>query len=373
MRRLLILFLVLLGILPLISWSFEHDIYTSCKYFQQKSADRGELFIEYYPSLQKEIYQSGNITLDGNLEISGRAEASVMDKDTVTDYNLDIYRFWLRSSTGQSEFRIGLQKLNFGPASYLRSLQWFDRLDPLDPRQQTEGVWSMLVRYYGLDNSNYWFWVIYDNAELKGQELVKTRDETLEMGGRMQLPILGGELGFSYHNRGVEDQQSEEREGKFFIEAQEKRLGFDGRWDIGIGLWLESSVSIYEGVEYLPLYAESYTIGGDYTFGLGNGVHILAEHQYLRSEESFWTTAIEAMNISLVAADYPLGIYDSLTGLASYDHKQKNMYYYLSYNRVYDYLSLYFNLSIITGDPVEDMEEAAAPGTQFQILLQLNY
>jgi len=370
MKRLLLLVLLISLILPLMSWSFEHDIYSSGKYLLADEADRGELFIEYYPSLQREIYQSGNITMDVYLEMAGRVESVSIDEKCNSNFDLEMYRFWLRSSTGQSEFRVGLQKLNFGSASYLRSLQWFDRINALDPRQQTEGVWSMLARYYGIDNSNYWFWVIYDENELKGLELVETRDETLEMGGRMQLPILGGELGFSYHNRGVKNPSFDVREEKLFSEAQEKRIGFDGRWDIGIGLWLESSVSIYQEVDSLSLYAEYYTLGGDYTFKLGNGVHLLAEHQYKRKESQFWEIPEEEQNISLIAADYPLGMYGSLLGLASYDHEREDMYYYLSYSRVYDYLSLYFNLSIREGDAMEDI---VSPGTEFQILLQLNY
>jgi hypothetical protein len=102
-------------------------------------------------------------------------------------------------------------------------------------------------------------------------------------------------------------------------------------------------------------------------------VHLLAKHQYFRTEESFWKIPDEEQNISLLAADYPLGFYGSLTGLASYAHQREEMYYYLSYSRVYDYLSLYFNLSIRDGDTVEEIEDIVAPGTEFQILLQLNY
>jgi len=41
---------------------------------------------------------------------------------------LIIYRGWIRYSGSQFEARVGLQKINFGPAQLLRSLKWFARL-----------------------------------------------------------------------------------------------------------------------------------------------------------------------------------------------------------------------------------------------------
>jgi hypothetical protein len=49
-----------------------------------------------------------------------------------------------------------LQKINFGSASMLRPLMWFDQMDPRDPLQLTDGVWGLLGRYYFLNNANIW-------------------------------------------------------------------------------------------------------------------------------------------------------------------------------------------------------------------------
>ncbi|MDP8220671.1 MAG: hypothetical protein P9X26_04950 [Candidatus Stygibacter frigidus] len=373
MRRSIILVIMILSIMPLMSWDIQHGIYISSQYLRSSEHDQGDFYLEYYPSVQKQFLQSGNITLDSNLELMSRGEAKVINNDVESACEFDVYRFWLRSSAEQSEFRIGLQKINFGPARYLRSLQWFDRIDPLDPRQQTEGVWGMLMRYYSLDNSNYWFWVLYDESELKGAELVESRDKSIEMGGRLQLSILGGDIGFSYHNRGVKNPGIDARESELFVDSEERRFGFDGSWDIGIGLWQETSISIYDGVDNLPLYAEFYTLGADYTFELGNGLHILAEHQYIRTEDRFWDKTGEQKNMSLLTADYPIGLYDSIMGLVSYDHQDENMYYYLSYTRVYDYVSLYFNLSYKPEGVQDDTYRMKSSETALQILLQLNY
>jgi len=55
---------------------------------------------------------------------------------------------WIRLSTKQFELRAGLQKINFGSATLLRPLMWFDKIDPRDPLQLTDGVYALLARYY---------------------------------------------------------------------------------------------------------------------------------------------------------------------------------------------------------------------------------
>ncbi|MGB8490409.1 MAG: hypothetical protein WCE64_05075, partial [Bacteroidales bacterium] len=74
------------------------------------------------------------------------------------DGQIKPYRLWARYSTDQLEIRAGLQKLNFGSASILRPLMWFDKIDPRDPLKLTDGVWGILGRYYFLNNADIWLW-----------------------------------------------------------------------------------------------------------------------------------------------------------------------------------------------------------------------
>ncbi|NQV31202.1 MAG: hypothetical protein HQ515_00830, partial [Phycisphaeraceae bacterium] len=46
---------------------------------------------------------------------------------------VDPYRLWARLASPQFEARAGLQKINFGSATLLRPLRWFDSIDPRDP------------------------------------------------------------------------------------------------------------------------------------------------------------------------------------------------------------------------------------------------
>jgi hypothetical protein len=111
------------------------------------------------------------------------------------------YRLWARLTTDRFEARFGLQKINFGPAQLLRPLMWFDRLDPNDPLQLTDGVTGLLLKYTFQNNANLWMWGLFGNSERKGWEAFPTRWETPEIGGRAQVSVLGGEIAATFHRR----------------------------------------------------------------------------------------------------------------------------------------------------------------------------
>ncbi len=179
--------------------------------------------------------------------------SGVQDWQTDTlDLKADPYRLWARYSSRQFELRLGLQKINFGSALILRPLMWFDQLDPRDVTRFTTGVWGALMRYYLLNNANVWVWGLYGNNEVKGLEWLPTEDKTPEFGGRVQLPLLGGEAAVTFHHRQADIQKIPLPDGWSIPHivmpgsAPEYRMGVDGKWDVGIGLWLESALVMKE-------------------------------------------------------------------------------------------------------------------------------
>ena len=65
------------------------------------------------------------------------------DGEKDINFELKPYRLWFRRSTDKIELRAGLQKITFGSARIFRPLMWFDKLNPTDPLQLTEGVWGI--------------------------------------------------------------------------------------------------------------------------------------------------------------------------------------------------------------------------------------
>jgi len=260
--------------------------------------------------------------------------------DTVgADGNLQPYRAWVRYSSPQCEVRLGLQKINFGAASMLRPLMWFDQIDPRDPLQLTNGVWGALGRYYFLNNANIWVWGLYGNGQRKGWERAASNPRLPELGGRLQLPIPRGELGLAYHHRRA-DVRDFVLTGDALDRVPEHRVGFDAKWDLLAGLWVEGSWTHKTQPSGLLTNQTLLNAGTDYTFGVGNGLRFVAEHiVFAFDAEPF---AFEQVGqLTGATLSYPLGMFDNLSAIVYYDWTNQNFYRFVNWQRQYDRFTFY--------------------------------
>lgn len=321
-----------------LSWTFGHKglfSFWGMGSFQKSS--KPQFGLRYIPEFTLARQLSGSITLDTEVSVHAFGTALFKEIDTVqTDGDIKPYRMWLRFSLSQFEARIGLQKINFGSAVLLRPLMWFDRLDPRDPLQLTDGVYSLLLRYYFVNNTNVWLWSLYGNEKTKGWEALPTQKDSVEYGGRLQIPLLTGEMAMTYHHRRADIQKSSLlplAPGTHIV--PENRYALDGKWDVEIGLWFEGTL-IHQQNELLPLpWQRALNFGLDYTFDIGNGFYFMGEHFNLtRTQEAF--SSGDDINFSAVLLRYPLGLLDEITGIFYYDWENKELYRFLSWQRTYD-------------------------------------
>lgn len=299
--------------------------------------------IRYIPELSVKKKLSEKLSVDTEISINSYGSAFIHSFDSIrSDGNIKPYRMWLRLSSRQFELRAGLQKINFGSATFLRPLMWFDRIDPRDPLQLTDGVYSLLARYYFRNNTNIWLWGLYGNKSTKGWEMIPSFNNNIEYGGRIQAPVLTGELALTYHHRKADLSRIEMEETLSSNNIiTENKLGLDGKWDIGIGLWFESSIS-HQDLDISPLvYRRSLNLGIDYTFGLGNGLNVMTEFFNYGASEKVFSEA-ESLNFSIFSLNYPLGLLDRISLMIYYDWKNKDWYRFVSWNRTYDKWSFYF-------------------------------
>lgn len=258
---------------------------------------------------------------------------------TDTDGDLKPYRLWARYSSPQFEIRAGLQKINFGSASMLRPLMWFDQIDPRDPLKLTDGVWGVLGRYYFLNNANVWLWGLYGNKNTKGWEKFKTNNNFPEFGGRIQLPIPLGEAAFSYHHR-IADMQDINSSLPLNNEIPENRYGLDVRLDWVIGCWFEASW-IKKEVDFgFFNNQEVFNVGVDYTLGIGSGLYIAFEQLILAYDEKAFSFA-NPISFSLLSMSYPLGMFDNLNAIVYYDWTNNNAYNFVNYQHQFKNISMY--------------------------------
>jgi len=302
-----------------------------------KNITKPFLGIRCIPEFTVKESLSQDFSLDFEISLNAFGTAHIHSlKNTQTDADVDLYRIWGRFSTSRFEARIGLQKINFGSATLLRPLMWFDSIDPRDPLQLTDGVYGLLLRYYFLNNANIWIWGLYGNDNLKGWDFFPSKPKSAEYGGRLQLPLGTGEWALTYHHRTLDPNQ-----GPFALAQEtetflpEDRYALDGKWDLEIGLWFEGTLT-HQRTDLFPSpWQRAINIGFDYTFGLGNGLHALTESFFYTSSDKVFGSG-EGLSFSALSLSYPLGLLDNLSCIVYYDWDNKDFYSFLNWHRTYD-------------------------------------
>lgn len=269
--------------------------------------------------------------IDSELALNAYASGPLAENTAGGTAQLKLHRFTVRYAAPQFEARAGLQKISFGPAKILRSLMWFDTLDPRDPLQLTDGVSGLLLRYYFLDNANLWLWGLAGNTALKGLEQFKSDNDRLETGCRCQIPLPGGEMGLTVNRRYLDKTDWLTKLSPPLSDGAENRVAVDGSWDLGIGVWFEDSCQTVQTAG--PGIVQNYcTLGSDYTFK--PGVHVTVEHFMHAADRSL--PVDRSASLSAVMADYPSGITDNYIAIIYYDWNQRLGYPFGGWQRTYD-------------------------------------
>lgn len=309
--------------------------------FQFSKPINSQIGGRFVPTLTGKFPLSSKTTLDFEalLHTNGMLNFAGTRYDTAT-YVFKPYRVWLRYSGENWEVRGGLQKINFGSAKLFRPLMWFDGMDVRDPLQLTDGVYGVLGKYFFSNNANIWLWSLIGNKRPKGFELLGSAPRTPEIGGRVEMPIGPGEMAVSTHFRKADVHS-------LFAAAPEKtyinesRLGLDGKWDLGVGLWFESSVSVFDKTDYLvSVFNDLWNVGADYTVPIGSGLGVTLEYFRYHVGTKIWKEGKTA-NILGTMFTYPLSILDNLSAMIFYVKEADAWFNYVSYKRTYDNWDVY--------------------------------
>lgn len=301
-------------------------------------------------------------TLDVTASVAASTSGTYASGQKVSgDSDVAGHRVWIRLASPRFEARVGLQHISFGSASVFRPLMWFDRLDARDPLQFTKGVYGVLARYVTPGNASVWAWGLYGNEDPRGWDTLSTEPDTPEFGGRAQSPFLGGEIAGSYHHR-VADTTPFLPPGSPPASASENRVGVDGKWDAGIGVWFETSVTHTDSAALRSRWQPSWTVGADYTFGIGQGLSLLGEQFYIDPAVP-GAAAPAAMKVTAITATYPIGVANMLTGAFYYEWRRTDAYRFVEWRRTYDHWRLH-----VIGFWNPDQASPFAPGSQASAL-----
>ncbi len=327
-----------------------HGLATSFFTYSKSESSYTQIGIRFLPaiSLSRNFSSSKSISAEISFNAFFTATSS-SSNELILKGKIKPYRSSLKYSSSRFEAKIGLQKISFGSASLIRSLMWFDQIDPRDPIQLTDGVYSLLLRAFISKKTNIWFWILYGNEDPKGWEAFPTERKSPELGFRNQIPLGKGEFAFSFHHRkcifykndaynNLISNSSSNENFKF----SEERYAFDGKWDIGIGVWFETVFSNQRNPNFIYPWQRSFTAGIDYTFSIGNGIHFLIE--YFRSDSSKRLFSKEKSPYSsqflALSLSYPVSLLDTISAIIYYDSKNRNFYNFARWQRNYDRWSI---------------------------------
>ncbi len=317
----------------------------------------GNAGLQYIPQLTLTQTRPNSHLFDIEMSLHGFLQTG----EKISKDNFTLYRLNARYATTQSEIQLGLQKINFGPAQLLRSLMWFDRLNPTDPLRVTEGVWGLRYRYNFLNNANVWLWGLHGNEDPKGYELYGSVKDKPEFGGRFQTPVPMGEMALTLHTRTVNNMLQDFREIRYAL---------DGRWDVLVGAWFEAVVQ-HQEIGSPFNYTKMLTLGLDYTIGIGNGLYVLAEHMVNRFSNEL-VGFEQDTQFSALMLSYPLGMFDSFSLMAFYSWKTHDALQYVSWQRSYD--KIVINLALFHyPDTGISMINSAGGGFGAQLMLIYNH
>lgn len=335
-----------------------------------------DMFIgfRYLPELNYEYSFQNQTKLDFELAANMYASNLFHPFDSSkTDGDIKPYRIWGRFSGEQYEVRLGLQKIDFGPAMILRSLQWFDEMDPRDPLKFTTGVYGGLGRFYFLNNANIWTWVLYGNENPRGFESLRNTKDKPEFGGRVQIPVPKGEFAATFHHRNA---NSEGLTGiPSFGTIPENRFALDGKWDIEVGFWFEA-VHINKTRTIGILTNQTYvTLGMDYTFAVGNGLGLTFEHLHASYDEKALAFKNNS-NFSATAISYPLGFFDTISIISNLSWKTNDVAFFVDYEHQFDkfvgHFMAYYNPDTASGFGSAQLENSFS-GFGARLMLVYNH
>jgi hypothetical protein len=149
-------------------------------------------------------------------------------------------------------------------------------------------------------------------------------------------------------------------------------MGFESRWDMTFGFWLEAALSRFNagsGTKYSSLS----TLGADYTLPWKNGILLLMEHSYQKHfaesiPEPFTNAAVTALQLS-----YPISLIYNFSMISSYDWNSEKFNYFCSLAGLFDFIAIYVNFfwNPVFSEPFQDIN--VSDGKSLQVMLQIDF
>ncbi len=208
--------------------------------------------------------------------------------------DIDFFRAWLRFGTDKAKVRGGRQKILFGAGAIFRPLGFFDTRDVTGVVPETRGVDGLRADYFFDDTTSIQGWAVPGKLE-----------ENVITGLRWEGLLADVETGFVVQYHPSTDLEDLPDFGQELVQ-----LGYHFKGEKNIAYWNESrfDVELKQGRDAVRF---DTVLGADYTFNVGDGLHVLLEYFFSTREKGF-TPRDPTLNRTLhqlgLLFDQPVGI-----------------------------------------------------------------
>ena len=302
MKTFLFLFSLLLVSMPIHLWAFDWHYEgrfraSSQILFDPPPADlsRFDHEIELRNGLVGTLFEKDGHIFDyevvGDLIYTGGIREEV---GLVEEYDAELFRGWIRYEKGNFKIRGGRQQILFGAATLFRPLGFFDTRIISGIIPLTRGVDGLRSTYFLGSTSSVQAWAV--NAKR----------------GQRAIVGLRGEANFGPIEAGAVLQYHPKTDLPFLADfnLEMVQMGYHLKGEKVIGFWNESRLDVQQDQPGDPLRFDT-VFGIDYTFDLGQGLHVLLEY-FLRTQESGFTNTDlkqdQTVQVVGLQMDQPVGI-----------------------------------------------------------------
>jgi hypothetical protein len=286
--------------MPVNSAAFDADIEGRLKLGSQLVLESPPFHKDFDSELELRLGVLGNVFEKGDwvldYELSGdakQADGPSVQSGLRQKTDVDFFRAWLRLDNGEFKVRGGRQKILFGSGAIYRPLGFFDTRDVTGVVPETRGVDGLRVTQFQSSTALVEGWLV---PAKKGNAII------FGMRGEMLLEDIEAGVVFQYHPKSeLEDLQG--------FDQEKIQIGYHLKGERVFGFWNESRLDI-EMKPSAPLQFDT-VLGIDYTFDIGEGLHVLGEYFFTTRQTGFSLTDLKGQRTYQqigLSFDQPVGI-----------------------------------------------------------------
>ena len=232
--------------------------------------------------------------LDYEFEIEGASNNGPSEQSNLRDdTDIGIHRSWLDLSKGPLQFRGGRQNILFGTGKIFKPLGFFDTRDVSGVIPEAHGIDSFRATWFKSDVSLIEAWIA--PAKIGSALISGIRGETLL--GSTEIGTV-----FQYHPKS-------DLENFLGYDQEMVQMGYYFTGENEFGFWNETRLDV-EMQTTSPINFDT-VLGIDYTFDIGEGLHVLAEYFLTTQQQEFSMSDLKGQKTYQqvgFAIDQPIGI-----------------------------------------------------------------